>query len=323
MLVSVIVPVRDDVERLLVLLERLRAQSLSPERFEIVVGDDGSSPRSLSALTTANGLPTLRVTSGPPLTSYAARNRAARMGRGAILAFCDSDCLPDRTWLEEGLAALGAAELAAGEVVFIAPARPTAWSLLTMDMFLDQRRNVLLSRAVTANLFVRRPVFDALGGFDESLPSGGDYDFVGRAIRCGARLVYAPSAVLRHPTLDDQGSFLGKVWTTNRWSAFRRARAGRPPGVLSAITFVPLVGVAFARRNALRPVVSLQRDRLRVAGLRPGLRHDLRALPVLYLLVAYVGGVARVRGWLEGARARRQGGSRYAGPPDRGPQLTS
>ena len=34
-----------------------------------------------------------------------------------------------------------------------------------------------LSRAVTANLLVRRSLFDELEGFDATLPSGGDYDF--------------------------------------------------------------------------------------------------------------------------------------------------
>ena len=36
-----------------------------------------------------------------------------------------------------------------------------------IDMFLDQERNVLLSRGVTANLFMRRELFEELGGFDE------------------------------------------------------------------------------------------------------------------------------------------------------------
>ena len=47
-----------------------------------------------------------------------------------------------------------------------------------MDMFLDQNRNVMFSRAVTANIIIRRSAFELLGGFDESLPSGGDYEFL-------------------------------------------------------------------------------------------------------------------------------------------------
>jgi GT2 family glycosyltransferase len=298
--------VRDDVERVRQLIECLRDQSLSPERFEVIVGGDGTPSKSLRRVETPDDR--VRVEPGPRQTSYAARNRAARTARGAVLAFCDSDCLPDRGWLEQGLAALENADVVAGEVVLVPPPRPTVWSLCTMDMYLDQERNVLLSRAVTANLFVRRRLFDELDGFDDSLPSGGDYDFVRRACARGALVLHAPSAVVRHPTIDDWRAFLRKVWRTNRWAAFRSAKARTRTTPRSVLTFVPVLGVVLARRAALRPICTLQRSRLRHGGLEPGLLEDLRALPVLYFLAAYVGGVARVRGWLDGRRTDRSTG---------------
>jgi glycosyltransferase involved in cell wall biosynthesis len=298
--VSVIVPVRDNRDGIAQLLACLGAQTLPRDRFEVVIGDDGSQTGSLLDFETSDG--SVRVLPGPPLTSYAARNRAARSATGRVLAFCDSDCLPEPTWLEEGLAALKAVDLVAGEVVFIAPERPTVWSLLTVDMFLDQGRNVRLSRAVTANLFVARKTFDGCGGFDESLPSGGDYDFVARSVARGARLAYAPRAIVRHPTLDDRSSFLRKVWRTNWWSAARRARDGERmhwPGVL---TFVPFLGTALARKQALRPILRLCRARLEVSGLRPSWRDDARALVVLYFFVAFVEDLGRIRGRREGCQ---------------------
>ena len=111
------------------------------------------------------------VTSGPPLNSYAARNRAAALVRAPALAFCDADCRPDPTWLESGLASLERADIVAGLIRFVVPEHRTIWSLLDMDMHLDQARSVRVSRAATANLFVRRDVFDRLGGFDDSVPN--------------------------------------------------------------------------------------------------------------------------------------------------------
>ena len=303
-LVSVIIPVRDDPDRVGELIRSLADQTLPRDQFEIVVGDDGSEPGSLARVLDSDG--SVRIVAGPPKTSYAARNRAARAARGSVFAFCDSDCLPERNWLEEGLGALAAADLAAGEVRFSAPAKPTRWSLLTIDMFLDQERNVLLGRAVTANLFVRRNVFDELGGFDESLPSGGDYDFVARSVEAGARLDYAPTAVVRHPTLDDRRGFLRKVWATNKWSAARRARGGARPDLGVLLTFVPVLGAVRARRHALRSLSMLSRPRLRASGIEAGWREDLRALPALYLVVAYVAGFARIRGWRVGRRLRTE-----------------
>jgi GT2 family glycosyltransferase len=302
-LISVIVPVRDDPGGVRELLDRLATQTLPQDRFEIVIGDDGSAPGSLSEIATTDGR--IRVLSGPPKTSYAARNRAARAARGSFLAFCDADCRPEPDWLERGLEALATADVVAGEVIFIAPDKPSVWSLLTIDMFLDQQRNVRFSRAVTANLLMHRRVFDDLDGFDESLPSGGDYEFTRRAASHGATLVHAPAAIVRHPTLDSARSFLRKVWFTNHWSAVRKARMGLRPELTILVQFIPFVGVALARRNALRPVATLCRPRLVSAGLEPGWRDDARAMPVLYLLVAYVAGAARVPAWLKVIRMSR------------------
>ena len=306
--VSVIVPVRDNPEGIEELLRRLDAQTLPHERFEVVIGDDGSSGE-LPTEEIGNGR--VRVTRGPRQNAYAARNRAVEHARGRVLAFCDSDCLPDRTWLEEGLAALERSDVIAGEVTFVTPRPPTVWSLLTIDMFLDQERAVRLSRAVTANLFVRRELFDELGGFDDSLPSGGDYEFVLRAVERDARLAYAPGSIVRHPTLDQARTFLRKVWMTNRWAAFRRARAGYSPTVEGMLVLVPFVGLAVARRRADRPIGTLCRPRLTGAGLSPDWRDDLRALPVLYLPVAAVAGFGRARGWIEGMRTPRTGGASW------------
>jgi hypothetical protein len=298
--VSVIVPVRDNPAGVRALLERLDAQTLGPDRFEVVIGDDGSRPGSLAGVPTADGR--VRVVAGSPRTSYAARNRAAAAARGAVLAFIDSDCLPDARWLEEGLAALEGADIVAGEVSFIPPARPTVWSLLTIDTFLDQERNVRRSRAVTANLLVRRGDFEAWGRFDPRLASGGDFEFVLQAVGRGARLAYAPRAVVYHRTLDDGRAFLRKVWRTNRWAGIRRARAGYLVWLRSALSVVPVLGVMLARREVLRPARRLAHARLRAAGLTVGWRTELRALAILYGLVGYVSSFARLCGWLASFR---------------------
>ena len=298
--ISVIVPVRDNAPGIEALLERLADQTLPRSRFEVVIGDDGSKDGSLTAMATSDGW--IRVAPGPPLTSYAARNRAVRLARGSVLAFCDSDCLPQPAWLEEGLAALEHADVVAGDVRFVAPSRPGAWSLLTIDMFLDQERNVRLATAATANLFVRRHLFDELGGFDESLPSGGDYEFAQRSVERGARLAYTSAAAVYHPTLDTARALLQKIWITNRWSAARQARAGGSPDPVGVLIVIPILGVILARRRVLRSPWRLEVRRLKAAGVAPCLGQSLRTLPLLYFVVAYVAGVARIRGWLEGRR---------------------
>jgi GT2 family glycosyltransferase len=298
--VSVVVPVRDNAAGLAALLARLDAQTLPRAHFEVVVGDDGSAEPPAIADGRA------RVVTGPPQTSYAARNRAVESARADVLAFCDSDCLPDPGWLEEGLAALDAADLAAGRVAFSAPPRPTPWSLLAMEFWLDQARNVPLGQAVTCNLFVRRSVFDRLGGFDASLPSGGDYDLTRRATASGARLVYAPSAVVWHPTVDSRREFLRKLRVTNTNAAIRRTRTERRLDRGAVAMLVPVAGQALARSGAGKPLARLDPERVAVDGRRPRRTTELRALAILYLWTGLVAGTARLVGWRIGlAQGRR------------------
>lgn len=303
-LVSVIIPVRDNPAGIREVLSCLRAQTLPRHRFEVIVADDGSRPEQVPSVPNDGWA---RVVTRPPRNSYAARNVAAEVARADALAFCDSDCLPDPAWLEEALAVLTDADLVAGQVSFVTPERRTVWTLLTVDLFLDQEQNVRLSRAVTANLVVRRQVFDGLRGFDESLPSGGDYDFVRRAVGNGARLRYAPQAAVRHPTMDDGRVFLRKVWDTNRWEGVRHVRSGKKIDFGTILTMVPFVGVALARRRALRSANRLSRARLGAASVRPSFVDDLRALAALHFVVSYVAGAGRLSGWLEGWRQARAG----------------
>lgn len=299
--VSVIVPVRDGGAGLEDLLECLSEQTLPRQRYEIVVGDDGSSDGWTQIFETGDGW--ARVARGEPQNSYAARNRAVTLSQGRALAFCDADCRPQPGWLEAGLVALEEAELAGGRIEFIAGDRPSLWALLDIDSFLDQERAVRNGRAVTANLFVRRDMFDRVGGFDDSLPNQGDYDFVGRCVQAGARLAYAPDAVVRHPVRSRARAFLGKLWRVNRMYARRETVRGRRPARLRFRSWVPLVQDVRTRRYFGRSL-RLDRRRLGETGVRPRLRQEFAALPVMYLLIPYLENVAQLRGWLEARRTR-------------------
>ena len=307
-LLSVIVPVRDGGEAVGLLVAALERQTLPRDNFEVLVADDGSSDGATSGLATADGW--LRVLSGPPINPYAARNRAAREARGEILAFCDADCEPVPEWLEAGVRELGGSDLVAGIVRFV-PGRRTVWALLDMETFLDQEKTVRAGRAVTANLFVRRALFERLGGFDASLPNGGDQEFVARGVSEGARLVFAREPAVYHPARDTARAFLGKVWTVNRRHGTRMARTGRRPDGVTLRGWVPLVQTLRGRRRLGRGL-RLDRERLADSNVAPSPLEEARALPLVYLLVPYLGKAAQAVGWWEGRRPRSNG-SRQGG----------
>lgn len=300
-IVSVIVPVRDGAADLPGLVRALEAQTLPRSRFELLLGDDGSVDGGPDAV--AAGADWIGVVGGPPQNAYTARNRAVAAARGSILAFCDADCRPEPEWLAAGVAALEGADLAAGEIRFALPERRTLWTLLELETYKDHERQVAAANAETANLFVRREVFDRLGGFDDSVPEHGDFDFVERAVSAGARLVYAPDAVVTHPTRDRARAFLRSVWNMHRSYAARESAAGRLPEGLKLRSWLPLVQALRARRRFGR-TLRLDRRRLRAHAVRPSLREDALALPVMYVLLPYLGGAAQLHGWRLGRRRR-------------------
>jgi glycosyltransferase involved in cell wall biosynthesis len=294
---TVVVPVRNGADDLRELIRCLEQQTLPREEFEIVVGDDGSINGSLAGIETNDGF--VRVLPGPPLNSYAARNRAAEAARSEVLAFCDADCLPEPEWLVAGLSALDSADVVAGRIRFERPEPYTAWTLLDMELSKDQERHVRSGVAETANLFVRRALFEQLGGFDATIAEGGDYDFVERAVLYGATLAYGAEAVVWHPARTTRASMLRALWIYGCGYGERAARDGGRPYGMRPSGWVPLVRTARHRRRTGRPL-GLDRAWLRESGVDPNVRDTVAGLVLLYLVEPYLRNAAHTRGWWRG-----------------------
>jgi hypothetical protein len=100
---------------------------------------------------------------------------------------------------------------AAGRIVVPCSAPTAVLEQLDAARFFRQQRYVLESFAATANLFVRRAVFDAVGHFDERLLSGGDQEFGARAHAAGVPIDYAPAAVVHHAARRSLSELLAKA----------------------------------------------------------------------------------------------------------------
>ena len=299
---SVIVPVRngrDDVRELLAYLEQ---QTLGRESFEVIIGDDGSTDHGLDGLQTDDGR--ISVTHGPPLNSYAARNRAARSSRAPILAFCDADCRPEREWLERGLEALRGTDIVAGHIRFFAPEQRTVWALIDMDGSKDHELQVRENNAETANLFLRRDLFDRVGGFDDTIKEHGDFDFVERCVAAGARLTYVPEVVVWHPVRTTARSVLRAHWIYSRGYAERATRDGKRPEGLKLRNWVPIVQPVRARRRYGRSVLGPDMRWLSQHGVEPTPWERVLSIPILYLIVPYLRGTAQVSGWWAARKQR-------------------
>lgn len=204
--VTVVVPARNAAETLPALLDAVAALRLpAGTSAELVVVDDRSTDGT-AELAAAHpvGATVLRSTGSGPA---AARNLGTVHARGDVLAFTDADCAPTPGWLTAGLTALDAgADLVQGAVgpppgVHVGPFDRTVRVGQPTHLF------------ETANLLMRRQLFEDLGGFESWLGTttakelGEDAWLGWRAVRSGARVTFAPDALVHHAV------FPGTPWS--------------------------------------------------------------------------------------------------------------
>lgn len=212
--VSVVVPVRNGEKKIANLLRALLMQDYPKSHTEIIIVDNGSRDRTQE---TVKKYPVILGIEDTVISSYAARNRGLSMARGEIIAFTDADCIPERSWISEGVRTLQEenADMAGGRVKFDLPARMSAAEFVDSMNFLDNEQHIKNRRgAITANLFVRSHLFEQ-AGFFPAVRSGGDIRWTGRALQEGFSLIYAPQAVVRHP-LRNFEDLIRKSWRVGR-----------------------------------------------------------------------------------------------------------
>lgn len=200
--VAVHVPTFDRSGFLTTLVERLEAQTLAAERFEVVVVDNGSTDGTWPLLEGIVGRTPLRMAAlrlpanrGPA----GARNAAVAASRAPVAAFTDDDCLPEPGWLASLLAAFECADLVQGRT------EPDHVASGVWDRTIRIVGPTPLFE--TCNIAYRRHDLLAAGGFDETsaVAAGpgrrafGEDVLLGAAVvGLGARRAFAPDAVVRH-----------------------------------------------------------------------------------------------------------------------------
>lgn len=201
--ISVVIPVYNNRAGLRICLDALASQTLPRDDYEVLVIDNGSTEPYADLV---EEFPQVTWLQEPKPGSYAARNRGIERASAPVIAFTDSDCIPDAHWLEQALVAIGSADAAilGGRISFQdVPDRPlNIVEICESQIFYMTNHRGTIERskfAVTANLIAARPLFAKVGIFDESLKSSGDRDWVGRALRAGATLRYAEGAKILHP----------------------------------------------------------------------------------------------------------------------------
>jgi len=212
---SVIIPVYDDTEALCQCLKALSRQTYPASRYEVIVVDNGSRQDLGPAVSVA--APNVTFAEERKVGSNAARNKGLDLSRGEVIAFTDSDCVPEENWLVRGARALlGASNggLVGGgiDVYPKSPAAPTIEEIYDASTSLRQKFYIEDKHfASTANAFTFRSVLNHVGPFNEGLKSSGDNELGNRIFKAGYTLCYAPDAVVKHPARSTRAELVKKV----------------------------------------------------------------------------------------------------------------
>jgi mycofactocin system glycosyltransferase len=202
-MVSVIIPVRNREKDLAHCLRSLCNLRYPAHRLEIIVVDDASSDGTLQVVAK---FPVKTLAVKKRRQAPGCRNLAARQAKGEILAFIDSDCVADPSWLNDLLPAFR--DPAVGAVGGLVDAY---FEQKGLDRYEKVKSSLQVSTwhkrssekerhfyVPSCNLLIRRALFRELGGFRQDLHVGEDVDLCWRLQKLGKAVEYKPVGKVYH-----------------------------------------------------------------------------------------------------------------------------
>lgn len=248
--VTVVVPTRNVERTVAACVESIRTE-LAGTDYEIIVVDNGSTDATLDVV---SRLPVTVVRVLPGFVS-ASRNAGARQASHPLLAFVDSDCLVQPGW------ATAIREVLADASIGVTGSRHVlrtgaTWVERAWDRAHRRRadRSLVDTTYIPAgNLAVRRDVFLAVGGFDESLETGEDPDLCARIAARGLRIVEAQATRCVHL---GEPRTLGAVFRRERWHG-RGVRLRYGDGRIAPVTIATGLFAVLVAAGALGVIAAV------------------------------------------------------------------
>jgi mycofactocin glycosyltransferase len=251
--VTVVIPVLDRAAELARCLHGLAG-------LRVIVVDDGSAdPGAIERVVKSEGARVLRHDSnrGPA----AARNAGLAAADTELVAFLDSDCVPEPGWLDQLLPHFGDPLIGAVAPRVVQYEAGRGWLARYEDVAspLDMgpspalvRQGARVPYVPSAALVVRREA--AAIGFSADMRVGEDVDFAWRLADAGWRIRYEPAATMRHEHRVRLGSWLR---TRTFYGTSAADLEQRHPGSVRPLYVSPWTGAAWTAAIAGYPGVAL------------------------------------------------------------------
>jgi glycosyltransferase involved in cell wall biosynthesis len=278
---SVVVSCRNSASTLAETLESIVTQEYRGW-WELVVVDNGSTDATVAvAQRFAGRIENFRLLR-PPDPGYQARglNHGIANSQGEYLVFLDSDDLAAPGYLEQLAKALDDAPFAGGamDVERLNPpwllARRRILQLDRIDVFCGY-----LPAVIGASMAARREAIEAVGGFDERLPTQHDLDISWRLYHAGYPPAFVPGALLHYRYRD-------------RLKAVFDQERGYGEGEVAL--YRKFRGLGLRRRGVVRALIDYGRTVRAIGGIRSA-RGRARLLTLLGANLGRIEGSIRFR----------------------------
>lgn len=215
--VSFIVPTKNASRTIEACVRSLRAQHSSPEvSVEVVLVDNHSTDRTVEVA--APYVDRVEI-AGPE--RCAQRNLGARLATGELLVFVDADMV-----MEPGVAMEAAELIGHDQLDYLVIPELAFGDSFFADCRSLEKRLYLGDTSVEAGRVIRRREFEAVGGWDETLTAGEDWDLSDRLHRHGARTGRTTSRVWHDEGVVRLGTQFNKKRYYGSWVADFVQRGG-------------------------------------------------------------------------------------------------
>lgn len=242
--ISVVMPALNEAHNLPRTLSSI-AEQLRDYPHEVVLVDNGSTDGSPDLARAAGA----RVFIQPRGSIGALRNLGVGQARGEVIVFLDADVSLTPAWRGRLPAAL--ADLAKGPPLITGShcGPPEDGSWIERNWFRHFALESNSSHLGTGHMLIRREFFLAVGGFDETLVTGEDYEFCQRARAAGGRILNDPLLrVVHHDFPKDLRSFVRReAWhgrgDLRSWRSFLASKVAIAATIFLGCHLLILAGV--------------------------------------------------------------------------------
>lgn len=260
--ISIVVPALNAERTIGSCLQGLLEQSVSRERYEVIVVDDGSTDDTGQVVERSGATLITQAQQGPA----AARNQGVSVAKGDIVLFTDADCVPEAHWVQEMIRPFEDGEIAGVKGVYRTGQRGIIPRFVQCEY--EERYELMAKERWidfidTYSAGYRREIFLAEGGFDTRYPSASveDQEFSFRLAERGHKMVFSPRAVVYHQHPATLAEYFRRKFNIGYWKVMvlrrhpgKAVRDSHTPQMVKiqmglAVLLVPLLALVLLRSS--------------------------------------------------------------------------